>query len=328
MKVPDLSIIERVLDNQATAEEVCLVVTWFKSEEGQKWLSLRMDEDEKQIKEGEENAWMDHEIPSELIYRKIMRRLMFRKIRIWGFRVAAVLVPLVLFLGLFVHVDSEINLFAEAEYEEVTVPYGEHMYMIFQDGSKVHLNSGSRIRYPKKFDFSERKIELEGEGWFEVAKNSKRPFIVDLSCLKVRVLGTTFNVKAYCGDDNIFVTLQEGRVKIDLSDSYSLDLMPGEEAVYDRQAKSCKIDSKDSMEIVAAWRFDVISFKDTPLKNVLETLTRVYDVHFEVMDNNLWNYTYTLTSNKKDLQSILNDLQKITPIRFVVDGDKIIVKSL
>ena len=68
------------------------------------------------------------------------------------------------------------DLLADDGYDEVYVPNGERMQVLFQDGSKVHLNSGSRIRYPKKFGLSERKVYLEGEAWFEVAKNKNRPF--------------------------------------------------------------------------------------------------------------------------------------------------------
>ena len=109
---------------------------------------------------------------------------------------AAVFIPIALIIGLFIRINSQVDLLADDGYDEVYVPNGERMQVLFQDGSKVHLNSGSRIRYPKKFGLSERKVYLEGEAWFEVAKNKNRPFIVDLSYMDIKVLGTTFDVKA------------------------------------------------------------------------------------------------------------------------------------
>ena len=82
MKIPDLSIIEKTLNNEATSEESCEVVRWFKTPEGQAWLAERIDQDEKTIHMGEEEAWIDHPIPSAVMYQNIMRQLRRQKIRL------------------------------------------------------------------------------------------------------------------------------------------------------------------------------------------------------------------------------------------------------
>lgn len=99
MKTPDISTIEKVLDNEATAEEAKWVVGWFKTEEGMKWLSERMDKDERQIHLGEEQEWVDHEIPSAVMYQRINQQLRRQTIRRWIFRAAAILIPITLFIG-------------------------------------------------------------------------------------------------------------------------------------------------------------------------------------------------------------------------------------
>ena len=197
MDKPDRLIIERTLDNEASPEEARLVMRWFQTPEGQAWLSHRMDQDEAAILSGSEEEWVDGPIPSMAMNQKIMERLRYRKLRRRLLYAAAVLIPLFLFAGLFWQMDRRFDLLVDAGMQEIVVPKGERMQVVFQDGSRVHLNAGSRIRYPKQFGWSERRVELSGEGWFEVSKNAKRPFIVELGLMDIKVLGTTFDVKAY-----------------------------------------------------------------------------------------------------------------------------------
>ena len=110
---------------------------------------------------GEEEAWIDHPIPSAVMYQNIMRQLRRQKIRRFIAYAAAVFIPIALIIGLFIRINSQVDLLADDGYDEVYVPNGERMQVLFQDGSKVHLNSGSRIRYPKKFGLSERKVYLK-----------------------------------------------------------------------------------------------------------------------------------------------------------------------
>ena len=241
MKIPDLSIIEKTLNNEATSEESCEVVRWFKTPEGQAWLAERIDQDEKTIHMGEEEAWIDHPIPSAVMYQNIMRQLRRQKIRRFIAYAAAVFIPIALIIGLFIRINSQVDLLADGGYDEVYVPNGERMQVLFQDGSKVHLNSGSRIRYPKKFGLSERKVYLEGEAWFEVAKNKNRPFIVDLSYMDIKVLGTTFDVKAYPEEEAIFVALETGSIELKSRSFKSYQLRPGEKAVYNKASGRCEV---------------------------------------------------------------------------------------
>ena len=170
-------------------------LTWFKTEEGQKWLSARMDKEEQDIILGQEEELINQKIHSDRIYRHIMHKMHSIKIKRWGLRIATALIPFILMAAIYTQVGTKIDFFAQSEFDEVTVPSGEHLQLLFQDGSKVYLNSNSHIRYPKKFSFFERKVYLEGEAWFEVSKEDNCPFVVDLNCLKVKVLGTKFNKK-------------------------------------------------------------------------------------------------------------------------------------
>lgn len=317
MEMPDLSVLEKTLNNEASREEARYVVRWLNTPEGQAWLSERMDLDEKAIALGDEAGWVDHPIPSAVMYRQIISLLRIRRLRRWVMYGAAVMIPVVLFVGLFLHLDSRVNLLSDVEYDEVYVPNGERMQVLFQDGSKVHLNSGSRIRYPKKFGLSERRVQLEGEAWFEIEKNRNRPFVVDLSCLDVQVLGTTFDVKAYPDEEAIFVALESGAVELKSKTLKAFVLKPGEKAYYNRVSGRCEIDRSRNVAAYSAWRRNVLVFNNAPLSDVMATLSRAYNISFSVVDSVALRYSYTLTTDSIGLSAVFKDLEKISPVRFV-----------
>lgn len=326
MNKPDTSIIERVLSHRATTEEIHLVLSWFKTDEGQQWLSSEMDRDLQSILLGEEEEQAARNIPSDRMYRKIVQKIRFQRIKRISFRAAALLIPFVLLIAGYMQVEKRIDFFAQTDYDEITVPTGEHMQLMFQDGSKVYLNSGSHIRYPKKFSFFERRVYLEGEAWFEVAKGESWPFIVDLNCLDVKVKGTTFNVKAYPGDNKVNVSLKEGKIDVELSKNRMVSLQPGEKAVYDRSTDKCTVETYDLADASNYdWRNNMLTFNNTPLEEVLKRLSQIYNIRFKMTDPHLYKYTYTLTSNEKDLNVILSELEKITPLQFKAQGDTIFV---
>lgn len=317
MKTPDISIVEKTLNHEAEPEEAREVVRWLKTPEGQSWLAERMDADERTIVMGNEEEWVDHPIPSVVMYQRIRRQLRTRRIRLWVAYAAAVLLPVALFIGLFMRVNSQVDLFADGGCDEVCVPRGERMQVLFQDGSKVHLNAGSRIRYPKKFGLSERKVQLEGEAWFEVAENKSRPFIVDLSCVDIRVLGTTFDVKAYPEEGTISVALETGSIELESKTSAgTYRLRPGEKAVYDKVSGRCEVAASRNVSRYSAWRRNVLVFQNASLSDVMTTLSRNYNIPFTLKDSTALKYTYTLTTDSANLATVLKELEKITPVRF------------
>ena len=326
MKIPDLSIIEKTLNNEATPEESCEVIHWFRTPEGQAWLAERIDQDEKTIHVGEEEEWIDHPIPSAVMYQNIIRQLHRQRIRRFIAYAAAVLIPIALIIGLFIRIDSQVDLLADDGYDEVYVPNGERMQVLFQDGSKVHLNSGSRIRYPKKFGLFERKVYLEGEAWFEVAQNKNRPFIVDLSYVDIKVLGTTFDVKAYPEEEAIFVALETGSIELKSRSFKSYQLRPGEKAVYNKASRRCEVLRSHDVKMYSAWRRNVLVFKSAPLSEVMKTLARTYDISFDVKDSAALRYTYTITTDSVNLTTVLKELEKITPVLFEEKEGKIEVR--
>ncbi|GHT29434.1 anti-sigma factor [Bacteroidia bacterium] len=317
--------IEKVLNNEASKAEAREVVRWFGTPEGQIWLSARMDADEMSIRLGEEEEHLDHLIQSEKIYKQITRKLKLQKVRRF-LSAAAVIIPFILLAGLFAELNSRVNLFAQTEYNDVYVPKGERLKVMFQDGSSIYLNSESHIRYPKQFGLSERRVELEGEAWFEVAKEKKRPFVVDLKAFNIRVLGTSFDVKAYPEEENITVSLETGLVELASATFLPVSLNPGDKAVYNRSSKSYRISHPADIKQSSVWRNKTIVFTDSPLSEVITTLSRTFDVTFVIDNKAVLDYNYTLQTYNTDLSLILQELEKITPVRFQKNGKMINVQ--
>ena len=315
-----------VLAGLASAEEAKRVAQWFATDAGSAYLSEAFDLDMKSIRPGNEDLYVPHAIPSEEVWRRIKKQIRRYRVHRMLFRVAAVVLPFVLLLGLYYQVDSRVELFGDTGYEEVYVPKGERLQMMFQDGTKVYLNSDTRLRYPKKFGLDSREVELSGEAYFVVSKNEKRPFIVELDGPSIHVTGTAFNVQSYPDEKEITVSLDEGRINMQLVSDKEIPVLPGQQAVYDKEHDACRILRGEDMEYLSMWKQDIIAFKDTPLSEVLVKLRRWYDVAFEVSGDVPEDLLITLTSEQTLLENVLRDLGKITPLTFEYDAKKRLVR--
>ena len=326
MKAPDKEIIKKTLNNTANPEEAKEVVRWFATSEGQSYLSGLIDKDEKTILPGTEESLIDHIIPDKEMYDRIMKHIHRQKTIRLLFRAAAIIIPFILITTFYWELNSRVDLFSTSEYDEIYVPAGEQLQFMFQDGSRVYLNAESRLRYPRKFGLKERKIQLEGEGFFEITENKNRPFIVDMQALKVKVLGTSFDTKAYTEEDFISVSLEKGLVELESTRFKTFNIQPGEQVIYNRRTGHYQIVRPREIENTSAWRQKKLIFNDTPLNEVLTILSRTFDASFNITDQEVLKYNITLSTEKKELNFILNELQKITPLIFEQDEDRINVK--
>lgn len=328
MNRPTDKQIEEVLAGIASPEDAKYVAEWFATEEGSDYLEAAMTQDSELIKNEFADLYVDHDIPSKKILEQIRKNIRIKKLKRVCFRVAAVLIPVVLIVGLYIQLNSKVDLFGTSEYEEVVVDKGERIQIMFQDGTKVYINSDSKLRYPKKFALNTREVYLEGEAYFVVAKNKNRPFIVNLSGPAIHVLGTSFNVQDYPENKDIVVCLDEGNINLTLPTEKKYPVQPGERLVYNKDNQQCTISKMSDMQRLSMWKQNVIVFKDTPLPEVIKILNRWYNVEFKVEDENVLKYVYTLTSDNTLLEKVLMDLEKIAPVKFEYNEDKkeVIVK--
>lgn len=312
----DTKIIDKVLSKNASQDEARQVATWFATDEGQEYFSQRYDRESYLLNERMLKEWSDHEIPSVRMKQRFLSQLKMR-IRTFRFKIAvAVIIPFIALVGAFTFVANRSGVFASNDFAEIVVPYGEQLQVLLQDGTSVQLNSGSHLKYPKSFGLFNRKVTLNGEGYFSVAKEVARPFIVNVGEIEVKVTGTKFNVKAYT-DDNVFnVTLEEGGVNITDKSSNIYSLKPNQNAYYNRKTGVCTINEVNDITEHTAWCSKSLNFYRTPLKEVLKTLERQYEVSFIVRDSSLLEYKFSISTSRINASEILTDLEKVSKIKF------------
>ncbi|WP_455593540.1 FecR family protein [Bacteroides sp.] len=325
MKIDD-ALIDKVLNNESSAEEARKVIEWFATGEGSESLSRRLDEDMEGLTEEQLEQWGIRSIPEGKMKARFLAEIKSKRtfyLTRRFLKIAAVLIPFIFLSASVFFLAERAGVFSATEYAEFEVPCGEQMQVVLQDGTVIQLNSDSRLRYPKRFSLFSRTVELWGEGYFVVAKEKDRPFIVDLQGVKVKVTGTRFNVKAYPDEHNVEVTLDEGGILLQGAGSHEYPLVPGESAKYDRQSGICRITHPEDVMQVSSWRSNSLNFYLTPLKEIIKVMERQYDVRFVVSDSSLLSLRFTLSTSKVNVDDVLHDLEEVSHIRFVQKENRV-----
>ena len=202
------------------------------------------------------------------------------------------------------------------------VPRGAEYMLALSDGTRIWLNADSRVRYPSRVVEGERQVYLEGEAYFEVARDTSRPFVVRTSTSEVRVLGTAFNVRAY-PEERQRTTLVTGRVAV-ASPKGTVALKPGEQAV---EEEGGFVIRRVNLDEQTAWLRHVFVFVNTPLGEVLGSLERWYDIEVFVVNPALRELRFTASfSRYEHLEKILKTLEMTTHIAFDLKGRTLIVR--
>ncbi len=210
------------------------------------------------------------------------------------------------------------------EYNKLTIPKGTYYSLVLADGTKVWLNSDSYLRYPVCFPKEIREVELVGEAYFEVVKELNRPFAVKVGANRIEVLGTHFNISAYGEEHPVYTTLAEGSVRVKTAEGEKI-LIPGEQALMGWEGEKLQVRKVDP-QMYISWRLGVYEFQNTPLSEIALCLARWYDAEISFISAGIKNKRFTGAIQRKDsLNFTLENLEKISGLRFVVDGRKVVV---
>ncbi|SHN30656.1 FecR family protein [Chitinophaga sp. CF418] len=209
------------------------------------------------------------------------------------------------------------------QYHTLSTPRGGQFQLTLPDGSKVWLNSASSIRYPTAFIGAERKVEMTGEGYFEVAPDAAKPFTVKAGRLDVHVLGTGFNIMAYADENAIRTTLVSGSVKVEAGDATAM-LTPGVQASLATEGQTFKTTRPDLAEVLA-WKNGQFRFNRTGIKNIMRQVARWYDVDIRY-EGNVDNIEFQgILSRKVTAKALLETLEATGEVHFRIEGDHISV---
>jgi len=321
----DEKLLEKFLENKCTPEEARDVLEWITSPEGRLVAENRFDKDIV-LMENPDQHIDNQDVRKAHMFRQIMDKIIADEsekanpqthwlISNWLKVAAAILIPLLITNAIIWFILEKPN--GNIAWQEVSVPKGEKQQVIFQDGTRVWLNSDTKLKYPVEFSGNQREVKLEGEAYFIVQKNPKKPFFVRLNNLSVKVTGTSFNVKAYQDEKVITTTLDEGKISLltkQKDEPLEYTLLPGHQALYSKTTSAIDV-VKSAIGQNSSWKEKKLTFKDTPLLDVVRTLERRYNVKVVITDQGLLAYTYTINFHNESLQNVLSGLEKITPIR-------------
>jgi ferric-dicitrate binding protein FerR (iron transport regulator) len=244
-------------------------------------------------------------------------------------------------------------------FNEFRVPYGSKSTLILPDGTKIWMNSGSRIRYPEKFAPEDRTIYLEGEAFFDVTHNPKRPFIVKTSDINIKVYGTRFNVKSFPEESIIETALVSGSVEIERTNSQgkvlnNIRMQPNQIVSYSKMkgdfvsdipvekpkeehkvvavASAGKVNEVKPIvpvtviDLVTSWKDEKLLFKKENFEDIIIKMQRWYDVKITLQNENLKKCTFTGTFDKETVEQALDALRLTYPFTFTINKNIIVIK--
>lgn len=213
----------------------------------------------------------------------------------------------------------------EIGYHTIYVPKGGEYELLLSDGSKVYLNSETRLVFPSGFEGDTRRVELTGEAYFEVKKDSK-PFIVETTGLKIEVLGTSFNVNAYPDNPSLNATLVEGNIRLSLPDHPETYLLRPEENLNMNKMSGELFVRVVDTDIYTAWVKGKFVFRNQSLEDIFSQLKRWYDFVIVYENQDIKAMRFTGSAEKaKPLDYLLNQIQSVTDVKYKNEGDKIIL---
>lgn len=330
-----IQLLQKFLSGNITDQELKSLFVWLNSEKGtqeyqnllnDQWASGKIDK-----VENIDSSMLFSKIEARMRDKKLLRRKEYM-IRV---RNAAAIFLLGLFIPLmYFTVLSPLKDKTEVVYLKESLSNKKIKQITLSDGTSVWLMSGSSITYPSKFSgMKTRNVEVTGEAFFKVAKDSLHPFILNLGELGLKVVGTSFNVTNYEDEDRINVVLKTG--KVDLfkgkfsTDNQFVHLVSGQLGTLKKGEPELLISEVDVAKYTS-WIDGTLQFRDDPLSNVLKKLGRWYNIDIEINDPAVAEFPFSATIKNENLEQIVDLLAYTTPFKYSIlktgGGTKLIIK--
>lgn len=314
---------KKFLDGTATEEEKKLLHSWYDK-------NLSSDEPEiinsetygsaEELKQGIFSRLKKNQSEEQSVIKPLDSGL-FRRLSIWSASAAAVIT-----IAFFTW--NKLHSIPENVMQTVHAPFGQTVSIQLSDGSKLWLNSGSTVTFPKTFTKELREITLtNGQAFFDVVHESKRHFIVHTKTLDVTVLGTSFDVKAYDNDGQAKVSVKSGKVGVTLRNNPeqpALMLLPDKQVVVQNKRLAFRI-NEISAPTIATWKDNRTILEDELLSEVFHALERKYSQHIIIEKENLAEEKVSVTLDNQPLTDVLKVLSFSKKFNFSQLNDSTIV---
>lgn len=360
-------IIAQVLSGDAGAEETRRLLDWFHESEN----NPKEFEQYEMLWSALEIIGRKHEFDAGEAYNRFIDKVdepvKSRKTASLMVRISRIAAMIVLASGLAFYMGYRMKPIPVKEGPTCTVvaPKGSKAFAELPDGTRVWLNAESRLSYPANFSDDNRSVYLEGESFFEVAKDKSRPFIVHTSGVNIRAIGTSFNVKSYPAEDIIQTTLVEGEVAVEKQSSGPVNstvtagqkvvfLKPNQQATFYKATSVIDVHSKtsvaksgnrniaindqnlvkkDSMllkkgvdtRLYILWKDNQLVFDNEPFESMAFRLERQFNVKFKFMDEDIKSFRFTGKFNEISVEQLLSALQFASPFYYIINENDIYI---
>lgn len=288
----------------------------------------------REIWDGLEETPMD-ESDSEEAFHQLASTLFGKEVptkRPSWLRIAAMWAVPLLMLGAavwyYASASKQADLYANLNYELVFTANGERTLVTLPDSSKVWLNGGSTLIYPSRFISAERNVCLSGEAFFEVTKDSERPFTVDVNHVKLKVLGTSFNVFSYPDNPRVVATLETGKLQVKVDNKKEAYLLePDNQLVMDTKTGEVDVRTVHAADY-SVWRVPVLYFEETELVYALRQIERTYNVKVHIQNSHFNHQTIRAHFNQDDsIVEIMTVIKMLIPaMNYTIEGNEIYIK--
>lgn len=215
----------------------------------------------------------------------------------------------------------------QAKMNDLSTPRGGEFKIELEDGTQVWLNAESRLHYPDTFSTGERRVQVEGEAYFKVARNEQKPFYVETAGQLVKVYGTEFNICAYREENEVRTTLISGSIALKPLDGSEAELVltPGHQAVFDKTSELTSVRTVDT-DVVTGWRKGVFVFENQTLEQILRSLSRWYDFDYRFEKEESRSLVFMGSVPRYgSFSEVLNILEKSSGVHFRMNGRTVIV---
>ena len=326
-----VSLLQKYIENRCTEQELYTLLNWLKSpDDNQAFDSVSQSAWEQIVRKtsfpDEERVTALNKEVDELL-QKIKEknnppaRVVSLSRRNWVYRIASV-VLLLLAIGAGYYLTGRSEK-AQITYKEVIAAQGETKEYTLADGTYIRLNSESKLVIPSDFNEENRTIEMVGEGFFDVVRDPDKPFVITNGNTQVKVLGTSFNLKAYKDDDYINVTVSSGKVLVNVSDlDLQLRVTPSEHlSINKKTGNLTKLTFEENL--YSNWVEGTLFFNKEPIGEVLKTINRKYRKKVILQSNS--KHIISGTHDNKSIEAVVESICFTTGLKQKKDGENIIL---
>lgn len=323
-----IELLHRLIAGTTTEEENRQLMEWFRQCASKEEFFMLF-----------ETAWKESpdEMPrdvQERMYRRLSRELDEKKTKTillrsrfsWKVWPQIAVACIIIVLGLVNYRMNDKQKQLSTQNFTVLAEKGQRAFITLPDSTKVWLNSDTKISYPADYGLKERNVTLVGEAYFEVAKNPDKRFIVEAKGMQVEALGTSFNVNAYQNDNKIIASLFSGSVRVSY-DSHVAILKPHESVKVDLLNRSFSRYKDESMQNIALWRKNEITFDGESLEEITHIMSRLYNTTICIEDESLKKVCYIGTIRNNNLENFIDIINLTTPVVYENKGDTVFLRK-